>query len=295
MGLDRTITLSLINPLVRVGLVRPPAAITVLMYHSISECEDSRGSGYYGLTTSPVRFRRQMRWLRENGVSVIALSDLLSDLQSGNGAKEHRVAITFDDGFHDFISGAWATLREYGFPATVFLPTAFIGDTSRAFKGRDCLTWSQVRELHAAGVTFGSHTMGHPKLYELPWSRIRVELSDSKQMLEDKLQRPVDEFAYPYAFPQEDRTFITRLRNEMQLLGYRIAVTTKVGRVEPGADPLSLRRLPVNDQDDDSLLAAKLRGAYDWVGTAQHWRRRFVQRPRPSNLDHAEEALRAAP
>ncbi len=74
------------------------------------------------------------------------------------------MVITFDDGFADFYTNAFPLLNRYGFSATVYLPTAYIGKSAREFKGVECLTWDQVRALDRAGVEFGSHTVSHPQL-----------------------------------------------------------------------------------------------------------------------------------
>jgi len=51
--------------------------------------------------------------------------------------------------------------------------------------------------------------------------------------------------------------------------GYDTCVTTMIGRARAGDDPFRLKRLPLNDWDDDVLLAAKLNGAYDWLALPQ--------------------------
>ena len=43
------------------------------------------------------------------------------------------IVLTFDDGFRNFYTEAFPVLQQHGFTATVFLPTAFIGDRPRAF------------------------------------------------------------------------------------------------------------------------------------------------------------------
>jgi hypothetical protein len=157
----------------------------------------------------------------------------------------------------------------------MYLPTAFIGDAPRRFKDRDCMIWADVRELHQAGVEFGSHKVSHPKLVELAWPAIATELCDSKTMIEQKLGILVDSFAYPYAFPQDNRPFSARFRMELVAAGYRTSVTTAIGGARIGSDLLCLPRLPANSADDHRLFAAKIRGAYDWVGIPQLLRKRL--------------------
>ena len=247
------------------------------MYHSISD-EPEPGHPYYWINTSRKRFAEQMRFLKENDYTVISLSDAVDILETDRdpeNSSPRYVVLTFDDGYHDFLKHAWPVLAGYGFTVTMFVPTAFIGNSRMLFNGRESLTWSEVRELRGQGVSFGSHTMSHPKLNGLPWNEIRRELLASRLLLEDELQTTASCFAYPYAFPQEDRSFVARFRQELIDQGYRAAVTTAIGLAHPGSDPLCLRRLPVNEGDDELLLRAKLAGSYDWLYWAQYLSRRI--------------------
>jgi peptidoglycan/xylan/chitin deacetylase (PgdA/CDA1 family) len=184
--------------------------------------------------------------------------------------RDKPVALTFDDGIRDFYTEAFPILQQHGFSATMYLPTAFIGDERRTFKGRECLTWSEVADLHQAGIEFGSHTVNHPRLVELPWSEIEPELVGSKVEIERRLGCPIAGFSYPYAFPQTRKHFVARFHDFLRAAAYSSAVTTEIGRVMAGDDPCCLRRLPANDADDALLLTAKLRGDYDWLARPQH-------------------------
>jgi hypothetical protein len=77
-------------------------------------------------------------------------------------------------------------LSQYGFSATMFLPNAYIGEKPVSFKGKDCLTWEEVRELKQHGVLFGSHTVTHPQLRELSAAAIHEEIANSKAAIEEK-------------------------------------------------------------------------------------------------------------
>jgi peptidoglycan/xylan/chitin deacetylase (PgdA/CDA1 family) len=264
---DRCLTLSLFRSLNRIGLGSAEDSFPILMYHSVSNDAEEGVQPYYRLATSPARFAEQMQWLRDSGLQGVSLAEALDRDPKSPGRP--AVAITFDDGFHDFYTHAWPILKQHGFTATMYLPTAFIASTRKSFRGKECLTWSEVRELSAQGAQFGSHTVNHPKLHELSWESIDHELAASKQTIESELGEAIDGFAYPYAFPQEDRNFTKTLADRLQRLGYQNCATTVVGRTQAGDDPYQLKRLPTNSCDDRPLFAAKLNGEYDWLGSAQ--------------------------
>jgi len=270
MRIDRYLTLGVFRPLKRAGAVRRSLNLPILMYHSISAAEERDVNPYYRVATSPQRFADQMLWLSELGCAGCSLEDAL--ISNGNKVENGRrpVAITFDDGYRDFYTEAWPRLQNRGFTATMHLPTAFIAERRKSFYGRECLTWNEARELRAHGIRFGSHTVNHPKLHGLPWKMIRSELTGSKECLENELGESIHSFAYPYAFPQEDRRFTETFAALLREADYRTCVTTVVGRMPTGGDPLYLKRLPINSCDDRLLFESKLDGAYDWLGATQN-------------------------
>jgi peptidoglycan/xylan/chitin deacetylase (PgdA/CDA1 family) len=271
--LDRFLTLYGAAPYLKRSKLREPF-LPILMYHSISDDPESGVHGYYRVTTSPARFREQMQWLKEHGYKAVSLAEGLDRLKSkpANSVKSDRdriVVLTFDDGYQDFLTHAWPVLAEFRMTATVYLPTAFIGNQPKIFKERMCLTWPQVRELYGMGISFGSHTVSHAQLHELNWTDIQKELSDSRKCLEDQLGHHIHDFAYPYAYPSSDHVFCDRLDAALQNCGYHYGVTTMIGTVVQGDNRMRLHRLPVNDCDDISFFAVKMDGGYDWLETGQ--------------------------
>ena len=240
-------------------------SVPILMYHSISRGEERGVHPYFRIRTAPETFVQQMQLLRDHGYRSVDLEQAVAILAGRMTPADKPVVLTFDDGFRDFYQEAFPVLERYGLTATVYLPTAYIGDSAPAFSGQQCLTWSQVRELHAHGIQFGSHTVTHPLLQSLPRAGVERELRDSKAILENQLSAPVTSFAYPYAFPQTNSDFRSFLRETLAACGYRNGVSTILGTAGAGDDVFFLRRLPVNSDDDPRFFRSKLDGGYDWL------------------------------
>lgn len=104
----------------------------ILMYHRIlpeAMVDESIEPGMYVSTTS---FARHLSSLAQY-FEIIPLDSIITgNIQAlGDGGKP-RCAITFDDGWLDFLLHAFPLLQQFNAPATVFLPTNFIG-TDRKF------------------------------------------------------------------------------------------------------------------------------------------------------------------
>jgi len=262
--LDRILTLYLWGPLLRLAGGPARNSVPILAYHSISENLFGYSHPYYQINTSPAAFARQMRWLRNSGYRTLDLHELSSALESGIDLSKHFV-LTFDDGYRDILTEGMPILQQCGFSATVFLATDRIQDCPRRIEGVDYLTWNDVRELQSLGLSFGSHTVSHPDLRSLEPEEIDYELGYSKEVIEQTLGTAVRSFSYPFPFPEEDENFTRYLADALQNHGFQIGVSTVLGRASCDSSLLFLPRLPINSWDDPALLAAKLRGEYDWM------------------------------
>jgi peptidoglycan/xylan/chitin deacetylase (PgdA/CDA1 family) len=238
------------------------------MYHSISEEEERGVSSYYRINTSPKVFAGHMEYLYENSFQVIELSTAVNYLIFPGVVSDKMVVLTFDDGYRDFLTQAFPILKTYRFPATVFLPTSYIGSSLR-LRGKEHLSWNEVRELFGEGITFGSHTVTHLQLQGSKRLENAYELVRSKQEIEDNIGGSVQCFSYPYAFPEENKEFKTRLRDILEACGYTCGVTTIIGRAKEGDDVFFAKRIPANSLDDIPLYKAKLEGGYDWLHKPQ--------------------------
>jgi peptidoglycan/xylan/chitin deacetylase (PgdA/CDA1 family) len=281
MRADRLATLYFFDP-VRRFMRLSGSGIPILMYHRIPEEDTCTTHPYYCTNTAVPVFEQQIAFLHRSGYRSVSVTEAFR-LAQARATGEKLVAITFDDGYQDFYTNAFPVLNRYGYSATVYLPTAYIGDSSRRFKETDCLTWSQVRELRKAGIEFGSHTVTHPQLRNVGPEQLRQEIRDSKLQIEEKLGEPAETFAYPYAFPEGDRGFVERLRGVLSESGYRSGVSTIIGRARISDNPFHMRRLPANSHDDLRLFQTKLEGGYDWLHTLQ-----YAAKLRPRRLNSPE-------
>ncbi len=264
--IDRLVTLYLSHPLARALGPDERSRVPILMYHSISDNLFGMSHPYFHINTLPEVFSAQMRWLRNSGFRTIGLPEVLTGLQTGADFSK-TVAITFDDGYRDFYTDALPILKQCGFTATLFLATDRIRNTPARIEGADYLTWSDVRELHAEGIYFGSHTVTHPDMRSLAPEQLEYELGRSKEVLEEHLGVPVESFSHTFGFPEEDKDYARYLADVLCNVGYEQGVSTILGRANRKSNRFFLPRLPINSFDDQWLFRAKLQGGYDWL----HW------------------------
>ena len=100
----------------------------ILMYHRVVYPDDGIEPGMY---VHPITLEKHVRLLSKyfNIVSLKNLPEVSS--HSTLSSCKPFCAITFDDGWKDFYNNAFPILSQYNMPATVFLPTNFIGTCDR--------------------------------------------------------------------------------------------------------------------------------------------------------------------
>jgi peptidoglycan/xylan/chitin deacetylase (PgdA/CDA1 family) len=175
------------------------AGLPILMYHSI----DPSGSV---VSVAPDLFEKQMDCLADTGFRGISLSEAVSYRQSTGQWPARAAALTFDDGYASFCESAFPALARCGFTATVFIVSDHTGghnDWEEPPAGlglRPLLSWQQARELSESGIEIGAHSRTHPDLRRIPAARVEDEIINSRVEIEDRIQKPVRSFAYPFGY-----------------------------------------------------------------------------------------------
>ncbi len=227
--------------------------VPVLMYHSIGDAASDRAKAN---TVSLRSFDEQMAYIRKNGYKVLALDEYMKVPRSGRGAPDKGVVITFDDGLANNYKNAFPILKKYNIPSAIFIPLAYIGQSDSPM-GLPMLTWPQIKEMAANGVTIGSHTVQHFYLPELGLEAVHRELVESKAGLEAGLGRAVKYLAYPIGGFSDD------IKQIVQAAGYKAAFTTNRGYDRLNHDLYQLRRIRIKDTDGPIELWVKLSGYYN--------------------------------
>ncbi len=107
--------------------------ILILSYHRV--VDDFTGEAQRsipGLLISRETFRRHLEEVRAAGFDIVSLEEMLDVISGERAAKRDVCVITFDDGYRDMYRHAFPLLCELGLPATVYLPSGFVG-TDRRF------------------------------------------------------------------------------------------------------------------------------------------------------------------
>ncbi len=216
--------------------------VPVLVYHRFTARDEPRDP----MEIPRASFRAQMALLRDEGYQVIPLRHLGEFLAGRRALPRKSVVITIDDGFRSVYTIGFPVLREFGFPATLFVYTDFV-------RGEPGLDWEELREMIATGMLdVASHSKTHANLSlrregeTAPEYRARLadEVRASTRLLRKRLGVPSDAFSFPYGDANDD--VIAAVKAE----GYELGLTVTRGGNAAFADPYRLRRTMIYGEDE---------------------------------------------
>lgn len=228
------------------------------MYHNIDN--PPQGARLRNLYVRTGAFSRQMFLLKLLGYQGLSMSAAMPYLR---GEKQGRVAaITFDDGYVDTLEHALPILKKNNFSATCYVISQRMGqhndwDAAALNARKPLMNAAQVRAWHAAGMEVGAHSRTHPHLPTCSDAQLQDEIAGSKADLEALTGNAVTQFCYPYGDLDK------RVAAAVRQAGFEAATTTRRGRVQPGDDPLLLRRILVSGSTLPHLFMLKLLGNYE--------------------------------
>lgn len=201
-------------------------SIPIVMYHYIRDVDKTLDPLGYRLSVAPDQFAQQIAWLWQQGYTTIRMDMLADCVQGVRSCPARSVALTFDDGYMDAYTTAFPLLQQYGFVATFYVITGFVGN--QGYMG-----WNELQALQAAGMEIGSHSISHPNLTALSQAQRDEQLLSSRQRLQEVLGTPIRSFCYPSGL------FDATVQQAVRDAGYTNATTTM-----PGISMSNLYALP---------------------------------------------------
>jgi peptidoglycan/xylan/chitin deacetylase (PgdA/CDA1 family) len=178
-----------------------PGSATILVYHAITECP--AGSDPENLFIPTQVFAAHMAFLARRR-SVLPLDAVVAGARS---SSRPAVAITFDDGFRSVLREAAPILRAHGFPATVFVPTSWIGRRAHWYDAAGCeveiMTEEELLAARDAGIEVETHGAGHIDLGRATGAEAEEDVASSVEALVRLLGKAPRYLAYPYGSSSE--------------------------------------------------------------------------------------------
>ena len=221
-------------------------ATPILMYHSFDKTKVKTYAA-----VDPVVFRQQLEFIKAGGYRVISLVEYCQLLKESKFIPKNSVIITFDDGYKDNLK-AMEVLKEFGYPATIFVIAKEIGRDG--FLSRDDIVSFLVDE--EIRVNIGSHTLTHAYLPAQERLAMKREIFQSKSLLKEIFSQDVETFSYPIG------GFTKEALSDVQEAGYLCACATNRG-FSKKLNRFALRRIKITNRDSDFRLWAKLSGFYN--------------------------------
>jgi len=240
----------------------PFRRVPILLYHQIEDVPPHRDP--HRLSISPQLFEAHMRYLAANDYTCLPL-DALVEISAGADHPHRAFALTFDDGYRDFLNNVCPILTRYGFTATIFVVAGQIGQWSSwaeqdGDRSAALFSWPELRRLCGMGMSVGSHTVTHRRLSRLSHEESVYEIRESKLILEERLGTPIKFLSYPYADQDE------QIRSLVSQAGYEAALGVSKG---PHCI-FNLRQVQCLGTDSAFLFTLKVSGWYDWLLWLRH-------------------------
>lgn len=209
--------------------------VVCFLYHRFGE------DRYPSTNTSIGDFRAHLQYLQANGYQVLTFSAAMDYLKSPEPVQKTAV-ITIDDGYSSFYANALPLLREFGFPATLFINTQTVG-------GSGYMEWDELKESMAHRVEIGNHTHSHAYFLNLPpdsrYETFSDELKKSQELIRSRLKVEPEVFAYPFGEYDE------KMKAIVKEAGFKAAALQKSGVIHDQTDAMLCPRFPMAEAYSD--------------------------------------------
>ncbi|MDD9990406.1 MAG: polysaccharide deacetylase family protein [Rhodospirillales bacterium] len=203
----------------------------MLQYHRFGE------DAYPSTSVTIEQFEAHIEHLSSGGYTVLPVPEILAALEAGRPLPDRTIGITIDDATRSTFVEGWPRFEAAGFPFTVFVSTDPV-DLGHA----SIMSWDELRQLVAAGVTIGNHGAAHGRMWQNDDDANRDDLERARKRIQEELGIDATLFAYPYG------EWNGGLRALVAELGFTAAFGQHSGAVGALSDTLNLPRFALNQR-----------------------------------------------
>lgn len=189
--------------------------IPILCYHNFNPTIPG------SMTLKPEKFESQIKWLKDNGYTIIPLKDAVAYLEGKRSSLPPKsIVITADDGWKSVFKYMYPIVKKYNIPITLFIYPETISH------GKNAMTWEELKTLQNTGLfDIQGHTYWHPnfkhekrRLSPEAYDKfVKHQLVDSKNVLEQKLGTKITLLAWPFGIYDD------YLEKQAALAGYQMS------------------------------------------------------------------------
>jgi peptidoglycan/xylan/chitin deacetylase (PgdA/CDA1 family) len=217
--------------------------LPILMYHYVSPLPADADAVRVGLTLDPVQFRQHIEYLSQAGYNTVSLYEMDRALMNGEELPPNPVILTFDDGYAEHYNYVFPLLRDFGMTGTFFVITQFADNNTPNY-----LTWAQIAEMQAGGMSMEAHTKNHVDLRNRDFDYLVFEIAGSIESIEAHTASQSRMFAYPVG--RYDNSTLAVMASTDVLR----AVTTQLGTWQTSDNRLEVPRMRITNETTVSGL-----------------------------------------
>lgn len=227
--------------------------IPILCYHNFNPTKPG------SMNLTPQKLETQIKWLKDNGYTIIPLKVAVEYLQGKrNSLPPKAIVITADDGWKSAYTYLLPLAKKYNIPVTLFIYPQTIS------QGKNAMTWDELKEMQKTGLfDIQGHTYDHPNFKHEKKARsssdyekyVKMQLVNSKKILEDKLGIKVTLLAWPFGI------YDPYLEKAAANAGYEMAFSIDARSANRGYAPMAQPRFMIIDQQSMKTFVAIVNGA----------------------------------
>lgn len=211
--------------------------VPVLMYHFFYD-KSARKVNTDNNFIEISKFEQHLKYLKENDYFFPTFGELLQYINCELELPKKSVIITVDDGDVTFFTLASPLIEKYEVPVTSFAITSQCG---LMYKSDYINFESHTHDMHKAGKN------GKELLVNVSYEKAYQDIEQSVSILNSK-----EAFCYPFG------NYNDTAKQVLRDIGYKVAFTTKYGRVKVGMEPLELPRVRILRDDSFASFIAKV-------------------------------------